>query len=435
LIIVAAACSSSDDDSPASRAASALSGEFDDVAEQFDPPQGDPAPTPSPAAPPVEPGFDADENTLGSGGVALASLQTVDLGRDIIFRADLTVAVTDIGSAGAEATTVIQSFGGYLFGQQTTGGSRPHSVLIFKILPDNFQAALEQLGSLGELRTQNISANDVTERVVDLESRISTAEASVARLQTFLAEANDIVTIAELERELLNRETTLETLRGQLRTVQDQVALATITLTLTEDDVQPDMHLAVSSYLGHDDDGQSCPDAGDQAFIEGDDVTICFEIFNTGDTALTGFTLRDSVIEVELADLLVVYGSTDLLEPGQSVVLAAEITVERDLRTQTRVTAEPVKEETGEVIANRTVSTTESSFLFVDDEGGLPGFSDGLSASWDLLKNIGGLGVLFAGSVLPFLWLVALLGIWLVARRRRAGSAAEDGAQDGGESL
>ena len=347
-----------------------------------------------------------------------------------IFRAALTVAVPDVGSASGEATTVVESLGGFLFGQQATGGANPRSVLTFKILPENFQAALAALGSIGELRSQNVSADDVTERIVDIQSRISTAEASVIRLREFLDDANDIVTLAELERELLNRETTLETLRGQLRTLENQVSLSTIILTLTEDDIRPDMFVSISFYLGHEDAGGSCPGEGEPRFIEGEDVTVCFEVVNTGDTSLTEFTLRDSVLDVELADLTVVFGDPALLEPGQSLVLAAQLTAERDMRTQTKVTAEPVKESTGDVITGRTVSRTEASFLFVEDPGGLPGFSDGLSSSWNVLQDIGGLVVLGTGAVLPFSWLVLLVGAYLWLRRRTRDKADEKDTSD-----
>ena len=69
-------------------------------------------------------------------------------------------------------------------------------LLTFKIAPEAFQTALARLGDIGDVRTQNVTADDVTERVVDLQSRITTAEASVDRLRGFLENAESVRTIA-----------------------------------------------------------------------------------------------------------------------------------------------------------------------------------------------------------------------------------------------
>ena len=81
--------------------------------------------------------------------------------------------------------------------------------------------------------------DEVTEQVVDLESRITTAEASVARLRALLDRSGSVADIAQVETELLERETTLETLRGQLRTIERQVDLATITVDVESEDSAP----------------------------------------------------------------------------------------------------------------------------------------------------------------------------------------------------
>ena len=368
---------------------------------------------------------------LGNGGVVPIALQIVDLGRDIIFTADLTVAVSDVAAAGAEATQVVQSLGGFLFGQQTTGAPNPRSVLTFKILPENFQDALSRLGEIGELRTQNVSADDVTERVVDLESRIATAEASVERLKSFLDEANDIVTIAELESQLLDRETQLETLRGQLRTIRDQVDLATIVLTLTESFARPSLELQVTAYPGRDDAGLSCPGSPERRVDKGDDLTICFDITNTGDTDLTDFEVTDSVLDLEIDDLVVVFGDPDTaLQPGQTLTLAADIVLERSLRTQTRVSATPVDPD-GRALESRGAASTDSIALTAEDPGGVPGFSEGLEGGVSLLAYIGRVVVLIAGAVLPFVWLIPLAGLLLWWQRRRRGPEGEISSEVG----
>ncbi len=356
---------------------------------------------------------------LGSGGIAPLA-QPANFGRDIIYTANLTVAVDDVAAAGTEATQIINGLGGALFGQQTEGLPNPRSVLVFKVQPDNFQEALAALGSIGEVRTQNISADDVTEIVVDLESRIATAQASVERLRGFLENATTIKDIAEIEGQLVERESMLESMRGQLRTLEDRVALATITLTLTEAFAAPQVRLLTSAYFGED-DGLSCPGSENLTVDKGDPAWLCFEIRNEGDTALTGFTLIDTVLDLELGDLTVIDGDpTEDLQPGQSVLLATSIDVERRIRTRTTITAIPVNQD-GTPIEARKVSSTGSVTLRAAEEEGLPGFDDGVRVATDILQWIGGVVVLAAGLAVPFLWLIPLVALlWWWRRRRRA---------------
>lgn len=372
-------------------------------------------------AAPGDGGVGADREALGGGDVAPVANVVQNVGRQIIFTADMTVAVTDVTAAGVEANRIIDSLGGFLFGQQTVGLPEPLSVLTFKVDPDDFHEALSRLGSIGEIRSQNVSADDVTERIVDLESRIKTTEVSVERLQGLIAEATTVAAIADLETQLLDRETQLEVMRGQLRTIRDQVSFATIAVTLTEALSRPQISLAVTGYPGHADAGQSCPGEGGIQVDEGDAATVCFEITNTGDMPLTDIDVADSVLELTLADLTVVFGDPEAaIEPGQFVILAAEIAPERSLRSQTRVTASPVNAD-GEVLESRRVSTTSTMLVEAVDPGGLPGFGDGVETSLDALKTIGGVAVVVAGVVVPFLWVVALAGLFMWWRRRRNG--------------
>ena len=285
------------------------------------------------------------------------------------------------------------------------------------------------LGNIGEVRTQTVTADDVTERIVDLESRIKTAEVSVERLQALLAEATDIKTIANVENQLLQRETDLETLRGQLRTLQDRVALATITLTLTEALANPQIGLKVTAYPGSDDAGSSCPGQNGISVEKGETATLCFKVNNPGDTPLTDFTLTDTVLGIETGDLIVVVGNpAGTLQPGQSFTLAFEVEVDQDVRTRTRVEATPINQD-GEPIEGRTVAATTQTSIQAVDPGGLPGFSDGLEAAWDMLLWLGGVIVLFAGLLLPFIWVpIVLWLIWRWRRKRMDDEPAESGA-------
>ncbi len=343
-------------------------------------------------------------------------LNIVDFGRDIIFTADMTVAVGDVSAAGNDAIRIVQGLGGYLFGQSTQGSPNPRSVLTFKVAPSDFQETLSRLGALGDVRTQEISASDVTDRIVDLESQIATASASVERLRALLAQATEIKAIVELENELLARETQLESMRGQLRTLQNQVALATIVVTLTEAESRPAIDVVMTAYPGHD-DGVSCPGDSEPVIEQDTEATVCFEIFNSGDTRLTGVELKDPVLDIETKHLISVYGDPAMvIEPGQSIVVAAEVLVQRPLRTRTTVTAQPVDED-GAPLTGRAATQTTSVYINAVDPGGIASFSDGLKASWDWLVAFGQVLLLGLGAAIPFFWVPLVL--WLVWRMLR----------------
>ena len=352
---------------------------------------------------------------LGSDGVDPVSLTPADIGRDIVFTAEITTAVNDVVGTGEEATRIIQGLGGFVFGQRTTGSPDPTSVLTFKVRPEDFQTALDRLGSIGELRDQSVSADDVTERVVDLQSQITTAEASVQRLRGFLEDASDIDTIADLERQLLDRETTLERLRGQLRTLQDQVALATIVLRIVQASSRPEIQLVTTAYPGHDSAGAACPADANIRVTEGEPATLCFEVTNVGDTDLTDLTFSDTILDVELDDLSIVFGDpASVLQPGDSILLALEIEPERDLRTRTTVTAVALDDE-GDPIPTRNATITDSFVLDTVEPEGIPGFAQGLETSLQLLWNLIQLVILAIGALLPFVWVIPL--VWWLRRR------------------
>ncbi|MFT5531364.1 MAG: hypothetical protein ACI91O_001386 [Candidatus Poriferisodalaceae bacterium] len=118
--------------------------------------------------------------------------------------------------------------------------------------PADFSEALTRLGSIGEVRTQTISTDDVTDRLVDLDSQIASLEISVERLRGFPDDATSVTTIAAINSELLDRETRLELLRAQRRTIQNQVDLSTIILVIAQRIYSPNLNVTQTAYEGHD---------------------------------------------------------------------------------------------------------------------------------------------------------------------------------------
>ncbi|MBT5773193.1 MAG: DUF4349 domain-containing protein [Dehalococcoidia bacterium] len=361
-------------------------------------------------------------NTGGDqdGGLDPVSLQQTTSSRQIIRVSSMVVVVENVSLATQQAQTEIAGLGGLIFGQDTTTSPRPRTTLTFKVMPEDFNEALSRLAGLGELETQQISADDVTDRVVDLESRIITNEASVTRLRGFLENATDLETVASLERELLSRETSLELLRGQLRTIQDQVGLATIFLTLIEPEPPVDhasIELVQTAYLGTD-EGARCPDDDELTIDEGEAFTICISVENTGNLALTDIEIRDNSLDLDDRDFVVLEGSLESLEPEQRLVGYFEATANPGHFTNPTFSAVAVDEDGDPIRVPIEVKHELVDFDVIEDTS-LPSFIDGLTGSLAALFVLAQVGVLALGVFLPFIWvpILAIGGIGLARRR------------------
>ena len=378
-----------------------------------------------------EPAASGEEGAAPAGGPTVpVALQPQDIGRDIVFTASVEVAVPDVARAAEEALLAVQAKGGLLFGQETRDG---RSLLTFKVAPGDFQEVLRALGGLGELRSQTVTADDVTERIVDLESRIVTAERSVARLNEFLASAANLGDLATFEAQLLERETVLEQLRGQLRTLQNQVSLATIVLSIVElvpPAPRPGVELAQTAYLGHD-AGFGCPGDSSLTADEGTAATVCFVVTNKGNVPLVDIVVHDEPLGLDPDELIVVSGDpSQPLEPEGTLVFAAEIEVADDVRTGANVTASPADED-GEPLERGRVGHRARIDIDSQTDDSLPGVDEALSAGWSALLVVLTLLALALAVALPFIWVVPVGAVvaWL-ARRRRGRARRTDPAEE-----
>lgn len=401
---------------------------FDDQAMSVE--SGDMSVDEAPAAEEAE----VEPSPASQAGSVLAvptALTPADIGRDIIYRATVTVEADDVAAATREAVAIVQGLGGIVFGQQTTTEPRPRASLTFKVLPADFPTALERLAGVGELVDQRVSTDDVTERIVDLESRIITAEASVDRLRKFLQEAVGLENVARLERELLDRETTLETLRGQLRTLRGQVDLATITLTIEQSpEVRPDTGILVTAWVTAE-DGDPCLGDRDIDVETGDTLRFCLEVENRGEAALTDVRVRSEALRRRVDSFAAVEGGFDRIESGEILVAVLEEPVTdgrlagrvatRGLNVSIGATATPVGAD-GAGLPEISDDSVLSVNVVEPPEPDSPpvGFTDAVGAGTGALVAAARVAAVIAGALLPFLPFIAAAaaGVWWLRRRR-----------------
>ncbi|MFJ4471750.1 DUF4349 domain-containing protein [Streptomyces sp. NPDC089424] len=154
----------------------------------------------------------------------------------IIRTASLTVEVKDVPEALDEARTTAETAGGFVGSETTTrdehGNERTRVVL--RVPVAEYEDVLADLEGAGRLLDRTAKATDVTDQVVDVESRIRTQRASVARIRELMDRATGLSDVVELEGELSARQADLESLLAQQASLKDRTSLSTITLSLSE---------------------------------------------------------------------------------------------------------------------------------------------------------------------------------------------------------
>ena len=103
---------------------------------------------------------------------------------------------------------------------------------MLEVLPGRLDGVLDQLGALGEETQRRSSTQNVTEQVADVDSRVATMQASIARIRAILSRATRIGDVVTVEGELSRRVTELESVQARQRALAGQVGMATVTLHL-----------------------------------------------------------------------------------------------------------------------------------------------------------------------------------------------------------
>ncbi|AUG80100.1 hypothetical protein CFP65_5396 [Kitasatospora sp. MMS16-BH015] len=155
--------------------------------------------------------------------------------RQLAYTAQLELRVADLAKAVRTAEQLTQP-DGYVAEEQVqeaTPGSAGTARLTLKLPTAGYHQALEQLAGLGQVIGEHRQAEDLTQQLVDLDSRLKSQQASIERVRALMNSASSIADVVSLESELGHREADLESLQHQRQELAGQVALSTVTVSLS----------------------------------------------------------------------------------------------------------------------------------------------------------------------------------------------------------
>ena len=183
--------------------------------------------------------------------VAMSGDATSDLGdeieRMIIRNGRLELVVKDTTTAQDSIGELADKLEGYILSTESyrhdEGLLRIN--LTLRVPAASFNTAMASLRELAtEITHESISSDDVTQEYVDLESRLRALEIKAAKLESFMDEAEDTEAVLAIYQELSATEREIEQVKGRMRYLERSAAMATITVSLTPDELAQPVEIA-----------------------------------------------------------------------------------------------------------------------------------------------------------------------------------------------
>lgn len=159
---------------------------------------------------------------------------TVVTERSIIRTAYVSMRVDNVTDAVAEVRELVAAREGIISGESLSSGTPGGYASITAQVPAaDLTAFLDEVSALGNVDTLDVTAQDVTTQVIDLDARIAVLESSIERLTALLDEATRVEDIVAIESELAMRQAELDSLTSQRTYLAEQVAMSTVTITMS----------------------------------------------------------------------------------------------------------------------------------------------------------------------------------------------------------
>jgi len=130
----------------------------------------------------------------------------------------------------------VKKFNGYVSSdQEYKSPGRKSNTLIIRVPADNFDSLLsDATQGIEKFESKEINVKDVTEEFLDIQARLKTKKELEQRFINLLKEAKNVTEILEIEKQIGQLRSDIESIEGRLKYLQDRVSFSTLTMTFYE---------------------------------------------------------------------------------------------------------------------------------------------------------------------------------------------------------
>lgn len=168
------------------------------------------------------------------GNAQLASLMEVP--RQVVKTGSLTVQVEAVDKGENQAREITERANGRVDRVESSdlAGPNPSISMTVRVPVGQFDDVMEDLEGIGVRMNKSVSAEDVTERIVDMEARLKIMLAQEDSLRKILAKSSSMENSLAVNRELMNLRGEIESMTAQRKSLASQAAFSTLNITLIQ---------------------------------------------------------------------------------------------------------------------------------------------------------------------------------------------------------
>jgi hypothetical protein len=188
------------------------------------------APAPS-IAPSVD--FSRPESFGSSDGKSAGEISLQLAERMVISTGSISVEVEVVQASVQGVQAISEGLGGFVEQLSSYGvDNHQRASITIRVPQAQFTTALERIRLLGDVQSENIGSDDVSEQFIDLEARLKSALREEESLLSLLGKAQNVSDILTIERELSRVRSDIERSQGQLNFLERRIDLSTIHIEL-----------------------------------------------------------------------------------------------------------------------------------------------------------------------------------------------------------
>ncbi|MBC8065529.1 MAG: DUF4349 domain-containing protein [Chlorobia bacterium] len=190
----------------------------------------------SSSTPMMEEGKRGSQSNEAGGVAKLVSDERPAMNRNVVKTGSLTVQVEDVDTAEKRARQIAESAGGRVDQVKSTDLAGPDAVIdmTLRVPVARFESAMEQFQALGVRLQKQVSADDVTEQLIDFDARMKTMLAQEEVVRNMLRKSNNLSDSLTINNDLSRLRGEIESIAGQRKSLASQASYSTLELKLSQ---------------------------------------------------------------------------------------------------------------------------------------------------------------------------------------------------------